>query len=58
MFLFVTTYRLLLRPIQPPIKLILQPLFTEVKKQEHETENSLPSSAEVKNTYSHTSTPP
>jgi hypothetical protein len=57
-FLFVTASRPVLVPIQPPIQRVPGALSLWVKKPEREADHSPPSSAEVKNTWSYTSTPP
>jgi len=46
------------RPTHPPIQWKLVPICREVKRPENGTDHSLPSSAQVKNEWSYTSTPP
>jgi hypothetical protein len=57
-FLFTTASRTDLRPTQPPIQWVSGVLSLGVKRPGREAEHSLPSSAEVKNAWSYTSTPP
>jgi hypothetical protein len=57
-FLFITVSRTALGPTQPPIQWIPAALSLGVKRPRHEADYSPPSSAEVKNTWSYTSTPP
>jgi len=45
-------------PTHPPIKLVLGSLFLVVKRPELEADHAPPSSAEVKNAWSYTTTPP
>jgi hypothetical protein len=56
-FLFTTASRLVLGPIQPPIKWAPRALSLWVKRPEREADHSYPSSVEVKNSWSYTSTP-
>jgi hypothetical protein len=56
-FLFTTTSRLALGPTQPPIQWVPEALSLGVKQPGHEADHSFPSSAEVKNVWSYTSTP-
>jgi hypothetical protein len=56
MFLFTTASRPALWPILPPIQWIAGALSLEVKRPGREADISLPSSAEVKNAWSYTST--
>jgi hypothetical protein len=56
-FLFTTAFRMGLGPTQPPIQWIPGALSLEVKRPGREADHSLPSSAEVKNAWSYTSTP-
>jgi hypothetical protein len=56
-FLFITVSRTDLGPTQPPIQWVPEALFVGVKRLERETDHSPPSSAEVKNALSYTSTP-
>jgi hypothetical protein len=56
-FLFVTASRPALEPIQPAIQWAPGDLSAGVKRPERESNYSLPSSAEVKNSWSSTSTP-
>jgi hypothetical protein len=55
-FLFTTASRLALGRTQPPIQWAPGALSLGVKRPEREAEHSLPSSAEVKNMWSYTST--
>jgi hypothetical protein len=57
-FLFTTASRTALGPTEPPIQWVPGPLSLEVKRPGREADNSPPSSAEVKNAWSYTSTPP
>jgi hypothetical protein len=57
-FLLSTSPRLVLKPIQPPIQWVLGALTMGVKQPERLADHSPPTSAEVKNTWIHTSTPP
>jgi hypothetical protein len=56
-FLFTTVSRMALGPTQPPIQWIPRVLSLGVKRPEREDDHSPPSSAEVKNAWSYTSTP-
>jgi hypothetical protein len=56
-FLFTTASRTALGPSQPPIQWVPGTLSLGVKRQGHEADHSPPSSAEVKNAWSYTSTP-
>jgi len=56
--LFTTVSRTVLGPTQPPIQWVPGALFLEVKRPRLEADHSPPSSAEVKNAWSYTSTPP
>jgi hypothetical protein len=56
--LFTTASRTSLGPTQPPIQWVPGALSLGVKRQEREADHSPPSSAEVKNAWSYTSTPP
>jgi hypothetical protein len=56
-FLFTTESIPTLGPTQPPIQSVSDSLSLEIKRQLHEADHSLPSSAEVKNTWIYTSTP-
>jgi hypothetical protein len=56
-FLSSTSFRLVLRPIQPPIQWILGTLSPGVKQPEHEADYLPPTIAEVKNMEIYTSTP-
>jgi len=49
---------LALRPTEPPIQCVPGVLSLGVKRPEHEADHSLPSSAEVMNAWSYTSTLP
>jgi hypothetical protein len=55
-FLFTTASRTAQRPTQPPIQWVPGPLSLEVKRSGRESDHSPPSSAEVKNAWSYTST--
>jgi hypothetical protein len=55
---FITTFRPDLGPTQPPIQWIPGALSLGEKRPGHEADRSPPSSAEVKNTWSYTSTSP
>jgi len=57
-FLFVTASRPALGPTQPPIQWIPWAFKPGVKRPGREANHSPPSSAEFKNEYSYTSTPP
>jgi hypothetical protein len=57
-FLFSTSSRLVLSPIQPPIQWILRALSPGVKQPGHEADHLPPTSVEVKNMGIYTSTPP
>jgi hypothetical protein len=57
-FLFNTASRLALGPTQLPIKWVLGALSLGVKQLGCEADHSTPSRAEVKDTWSYTSTPP
>jgi hypothetical protein len=57
-FLFTTMSRTVLGPTQPPIQWVPGALSLGVKWPGHEADHSPPSSAEVKNAWSCTSTPP
>jgi hypothetical protein len=57
-FLFTTASRMVLRPTQPPIQWVLGALSLGVKRPGREADHLPPSSAEVKNAWSYTSTPP
>jgi hypothetical protein len=50
--------RTALGPTQPPIQWVQGALYLGVKRPGRETDNSPPSSAEVKNAWSYNSTPP
>jgi hypothetical protein len=55
-FLFTTASRMALEPTQPPIKWVLGTLSLGVKRPEREADHSPPSSFEVRNELSYTST--
>jgi hypothetical protein len=57
-FLFTTASRTALGPTQPPIQWIPVALSLGVKRPGSEADHSPLSSAEVKNAWSYTSTPP
>jgi hypothetical protein len=57
-FLFTTASRPVLGPTQPPIQLVRGALSLGVKRPGREADHSSPSSAEVKNAWSYTSTLP
>jgi hypothetical protein len=57
-FLFTTASRTALGPTQPPIKWVPGALSLGVNRSGREADHSPPSSAEVKNAWSYTSTPP
>jgi hypothetical protein len=56
-FLFTTVFRTALESTQPPIQWVRGALSLGVKWQGREADHSPPSSAEVKNAWSHTFTP-
>jgi hypothetical protein len=56
-FLFTTASRPALGPTQPPIQWVPGALSLEVKRPGREADHSPPTSAEVKNAWSYTSTP-
>jgi hypothetical protein len=56
-FLFTTASRTALRPTQPPIQWVPGAPSPGVKRPGREADRSPPSSAEVKNAWSYTSTP-
>jgi hypothetical protein len=56
-FLFATTSRPVLGPTQPPTKWVLGDLSHWIKRPRREGDHSSPSSAELKNEWSYTSTP-
>jgi hypothetical protein len=55
--LFTTVSRQALRPTQPPVQWVPGALSLGVKRPGREADHSPPSSAEVKNAWSYTSTP-
>jgi hypothetical protein len=57
-FLFTTASRTALEPTQPPIQWVPGALTLGIKRPGLEADHSPPSSAEVKNAWSYTSTPP
>jgi hypothetical protein len=57
-FLFTTASRKVLRPTQPPIQWAPGVLSLGVKRPGREANHSPPSSAEIKNAWSYTSTLP
>jgi hypothetical protein len=57
-FLFTTASRTALGPTHPPIQWVPAVLSLGVKRPGREADHSTPSSAEVKNAWSYTSTPP
>jgi hypothetical protein len=56
-FLFTTASRTALGPTQPPIQWVPGALSLGLKRQGREADHSPPSSAEVKEAWSYTSTP-
>jgi hypothetical protein len=56
-FFFTTVPRKALESTQPPIQWVPGALFLGVKRPRYEADHSPPSSAEVKNAWSYTSTP-
>jgi hypothetical protein len=56
-FLFTTASRTALGPTEPPIQWVSGALSLRVKRPGREADHSPPSSAEVKNAWSYTSTP-
>jgi hypothetical protein len=56
-FLFTTVSRTVLGPTQPPMQWVQGVLSPGVKRPGREADHSPPSSAEVKNAWSYTSTP-
>jgi hypothetical protein len=56
-FLYTTTSRPALGLTQPPIQWVTGALSLGVKRQRREADHSPPSTAEVKNAWSYTSTP-
>jgi hypothetical protein len=56
-FLFTTASRTALGPTQPPIQWVPGARSLGVKRPGYETDNSLPSSAEVKNAWNYNATP-
>jgi len=57
-FLFFTAPRTALGPTQPPMKWVPGALSPRVKRPGCEDDHSPPSSAEVKNMWGYTATPP
>jgi hypothetical protein len=57
-FLFTIASRMALEPTQPPIQWVSGAFFLGVKQLGCEADHSPPSSAEVNNMWSYTSTPP
>jgi hypothetical protein len=57
-FLFTTASRTALEPTKPPIYWVAGAPSLGVKRPGREADHSPPSSAEVKNAWSYTSTPP
>jgi hypothetical protein len=57
-FLFTTAFRPVLGRTQPPIQWEPEPLSMGIRRPGREADHSRPSSAEVKNVWSYTSTPP
>jgi hypothetical protein len=58
MFIFATAFRPALEPTQSPILWAPGALTLEVKRPGREADHSPPSSAEVKNAWVYTTTPP
>jgi hypothetical protein len=56
-FLFAVMARLALEPTQSPIQWVPGAVYVGVKRPGREADHTLPSSAEVKNAWSYTSTP-
>jgi hypothetical protein len=56
-FLFTTVSRTVLGPTQPPIQRLTAALSLGAKRPRREPDHSPPTSAEVKNDWSYTSTP-
>jgi hypothetical protein len=56
--IFSTSSRPVLRPTQPPIQWVPGALSSGVKRSGREVDHSPPTSAEVKNIWIYTSTPP
>jgi hypothetical protein len=56
-FLYTTASRPVLGPTQPPVQWVTGALSLGIKRQDREADHSPPSSAEVKNGWSYTSTP-
>jgi hypothetical protein len=57
-FLFTTAYRTALGPTQPPIQWVPAAFSLGVKRPGREADHSASSSAEVKNAWTYTFTPP
>jgi hypothetical protein len=57
-FLFTTASRTALGPTQPPIQWVLKALSLGVKRPGREADHTPPSSGEIKNAWSYTSTLP
>jgi len=57
-FLFTTAFRPALGPTQPPIQWTQEALIPGVKRPGREADHSHPYNAEVKPSWSYTSTPP
>jgi hypothetical protein len=57
-FFFATVSRMALGPTQPPTQWVPETLFLGAKRPGREADHSSGSSAEVKNAWSYTSTPP
>jgi hypothetical protein len=57
-FLFTTASRTALEPTQPPIQWVPATVSLGVKQPERDADHSPPSSSEVKNAWSYTSTLP
>jgi hypothetical protein len=57
-FLFATAPNPALGPTQPPIKWVPRALSPVIRQPKRDADHSPPSSAEVKNAWSYTSTPP
>jgi hypothetical protein len=57
-FLFLTPWRPVLKPTQPPIQWVPDAPSREVKRSGRDADHLPPNSAEVKNAWIYSSTPP